>query len=149
MEREHLIIIALILVALYMMNTSSSKDKVTGMGPANRIRYTDPLLPSSDIDPMGGTLPADKGSHIRTRREGFASDCPPGAACSQRIRHSDKYIGGSQHIKNHIRHNNRNNMFNAMMEGCGDYNIKTKEPFRFTNPCCEKGSNCEQDCIGN
>jgi hypothetical protein len=40
MEREHLIIIALILVALYMMN-KDTKDTVVSMGPLGRIRYTD------------------------------------------------------------------------------------------------------------
>ena len=116
MEREHLIIIALILVALYMMNSSSSSDKVTAMGPMGRIRYVDP----STLDPslfMG---------HIRTRREGFYNcpagtppqDCPPAEepfAMPQSIRLSDKYFGGSQHIKNHIRSRNRNSMFSAMM----------------------------------
>lgn len=119
MEREHLIIIALILVALYMMN-KDTKDTVQGMGPANRIRYiTDEELAA--LQARGG---------------------PPGPgqepfAMPQRIRHSDKYIGGSEHIKNHIRHNNRNNMFNAMMEGCGD---KKPEGFRFTT--CEDPRDC-------
>lgn len=119
MEREHLIIIALILVALYMMN-KDTKDTVQGMGPANRIRYN---FPCSD-----GSMAASP------------MDCPPIVepfAVPQRIRHSDKYIGGSEHIKNHIRHNNRNNMFNAMMEGCGD---KKPEGFRFTT--CEDPRDC-------
>ena len=117
MEREHLIIIALILVALYMMN-KDTKDTVQGMGPAARIRYT-------DCDPQGAPCsnpcaPCDK--------ETFAMP--------QRIRYSDKYIGQSEHIKNHIRHGNRNASFKGMTEGgCG-------EPFRFTD--CDP--NNPRDC---
>ena len=52
MEREHLIIIALILVALYMMNKGTN-DTVVSMGPAGpmgRIRYTT----DEDLQRMGG-----------------------------------------------------------------------------------------------
>ncbi len=126
MEREHLIIIALILVALYMMNKDDTKDTVKGIapavGPMGRIRYT-------DCDPLGapGSNPCAPpiGSHIRTRREGF-SNCPPGTAqqdcmaeepfaMPQSIRLSDKYIGGSQHIKNHIRSRNTNSSFGGLI----------------------------------
>ena len=121
MEREHLIIIALILVALYMMNSSSSKDKVKAIGPAGRIRYTD--------GPFDGSL-----AHIRTRREGFMQEGQDSSGINQssvgpqqRIRLGDRDWGHSQHIKNHIRYDNRNNMFSGMMEGsCG-------EGFRFTD----------------
>ena len=120
MEREHLIIIALILVALYMMN-NDKKDTVKGISPMKRIRY-------ADVDPS--TLDSPFG-HIRTRREGFVADAEPGAM-PERIRLGDKYFGGSQHIKNHVRHNNRNNMFSGMMGDC--------EGFRFTGG--------QQDCAG-
>lgn len=110
MEREHLIIIALILVALYMMN-KDTKDIVKAISPFGRIRYTD-VDPS--LNPYGGST-----AHIRTRREGFVADAEAGTF-GQHIRLGDKYFGGSQHIKNHIRHNNRNNMFSGMMgTGCG------------------------------
>ncbi len=123
MEREHLIIIALILVALYMMN-KDTKDTVMGMGPASRIRYEDPCAnPYADGCPLAGPP-----------KETFAMP--------QRIRYSDKYIAQSQHIKNHIRHGNRNASFKGLIEGgCGsDYK---PEPFRFT---CPEGTP-EQDCI--
>ena len=132
MEREHLIIIALILVALYMMNKDDSKDTVQGIapapGPLGRIRY------NTDCDPLGapGSNPCAPpiGSHIRTRREGFmpandqAQEFDLSSYGGSHIRLSDKYIGGSQHIKNHIRSRNTNSSFNGMMSG---------EPFRFTD----------------
>jgi hypothetical protein len=128
MESEHLIIIALILVALYMMN-NDKKDTVKGISPMKRIRYTegDNLLP---------TGPSNLG-HIRTRREGFYGDDQDNAGVNlssvgAHIRLGDKYFGGSQHIKNHVRHNNRNNMFSGMMGDC--------EGFRFTGG--------QQDMIG-
>ena len=114
MEREHLIIIALILVALYMMNSSSSKDKVTGMGPAGRIRYSDDVYTGSGG--MDGRLPE------------------PFAMLPERIRHGDRDYGKGHFIKNHIRHNNRNNMFSGMMGDC--------EPFRFEEACGPNSMPC-------
>ena len=111
MEREHLIIIALILVALYMMN-KDTKDTVMSMGPAGRIRYVGEgqvLLPTGE-SPFG---------HIRTR-EGYVIEGAPEASAGQpqRIRYSDKDFSNSQHIKNHIRNRNMNSMFNGMMGTC-------------------------------
>jgi len=127
MEREHLIIIALILVALYMMNTT--KDTVKAISPMKRIRYTD------EIDPFGGSLAPN---HIRTRREGFDQDSSginqaTVGAGHIRIR-GDRDYGQGHFIKGHVRHNNRNNMFSGMMgAGC--------EPFRMEE-CVG------QDCYG-
>ncbi len=134
MEREHLIIIALILVALYMMN-NSSKDKVAGIGPAGRIRYEGDLPPSDMLGPPGP-------SYIRTR-EGFYAENDFGGG-SYHIRLGDRDWGHSQHVKQHIRHNNRNNMFSGMMEGCGSTIPPSKhiETFRFA---CEPGSD-QRDC---
>ena len=134
MEREHLIIIALILVALYMMNSSSSKDKVKAIGPAGRIRYGE--------CPGGSDPPCSPLGHIRTRREGFMQEGQDSSGINQssvgpqqRIRLGDRDWGHSQHIKNHIRYDNRNNMFSGMMEGCA-------EKFRFT------GADGPQDSAG-
>jgi hypothetical protein len=135
MEREHLIIIALILVALYMMNNSSSKDKVTAMGPMGRIRYGE--CPGPDcIGNMG---------HIRTRREGFEADpLKADGTFPQHIRLGDKDWGHSQHIKNHIRSRNTNSMFSGMTTGCGSNTIET---FRFTDECC--GTTNAPGCNGS
>ncbi len=105
MEREHLIIIVLILVALYMTNSDDSKT-VCAWGPLGRIRYEgDAALDPNR--PLG---------HIRTR-EGFVGDAlVADGAMGQRIRYSDKHFAHSQHIKNHIRNRNRNSMFSGMME---------------------------------
>ena len=114
MEREHLIIIALILVALYMMN-KDTKDTVMSMGPVGpmgRIRYTDC---SQDLTQFG----CSPLGHIRTR-EGYVIEGAPEASAGQpqRIRYSDKDFSNSQHIKNHIRNRNMNSMFNGMMGTC-------------------------------
>lgn len=125
MEQEHLIIIALILLALYMMDKSSS-DKVQGMAPMGRIRYGEDL---GIIGPQG---------HIRTR-EGYQVGTEPSAGMMERIRLGDRDFNHSQHVKQHIRYNNRNNMFSGMMgTGCG-------EGFRFTDDCCATDS-CGAPC---
>ena len=132
MEREHLIIIALILVALYMMNKDDTKDTVQGMapavGPLGRIRYNIPC-PDGSMAPSNLDCPPFP-AHIRTRREGFMAGNDPAQEGNQdygnktgtvneggHIRLSNTYFGGSQHIKNHIRSRNTNSMFNAMTTG--------------------------------
>jgi hypothetical protein len=114
MEREHLIIIALILVALYMMN-KDTKDTVVSMGPAGpmgRIRY--------NIDPMGPICGGEGKPECFSMPEPFAMP--------NRVRYSDKHFASSQHIKNHIRNRNMNSMFSGMMG---------TEPFRFNTECPE------------
>ena len=126
MEREHLIIIALILVALYMMNNDKKQDKVKAIspiGPMGRIRYTEP--DPTNCDPQGPQCsnpcaPCDK----EEEKEDFAMP--------ERIRYSDKNFAQSQHIKNHIRSRNTNSMFSGMTTGCGSNHIET---FRFENVC--------------
>jgi hypothetical protein len=109
MEREHLIIIALILVALYMMNNDKKQDTVKAISPMGRIRYGE--CPGPDcIGNMG---------HIRTRREGFFADNDGTQPLHIRIR-GDRDYGQGHFIKGHVRHNNRNNMFSGMMGGCSE-----------------------------
>jgi hypothetical protein len=134
MEREHLIIIALILVALYMMNTT--KDTVKAISPMKRIRYTEGGPTLEQLQEAQGIV---GGAHIRTRREGFYGDddlIKPGGP--YHIRYSDKSFAQSQHIKNHIRSRNTNSMFSGMTTGCGSNHIET---FRFTDDCVG------QDCV--
>jgi hypothetical protein len=119
MEREHLIIIALILVALYMMNTDH-KDTVKTMAPMGRIRYEG----DSALDPNRPL------GHIRTR-EGY--EAVNDGMQPNHILLSDKSFAHSQHIRNHIRNRNMNSMFNGMMG--------TREGF--------DADNSNQDNIGN
>ena len=111
MEREHLIIIALILFVLYMLNKDDQKDSVQTITPMGRIRYTSP-----EEGPLG---------HIRTR-EGYVEDPANSSGQLQRIRLSDKSFAHSQHIRNHIRNRNMNSMFSGMMgqhirsDACGE-----------------------------
>lgn len=128
MEREHLIIIALILVAIYMMNKDDSIDSVKSVTPMGHIRTTTGCGPNGD-SPCN-TL------HIRYKsHEGFESEDPANASGKgyDRIRYSDKYIGRAQHIKNSIRYDNRNNMFNGMFAGAPSHNIRTVDCS--TMPC--------------
>lgn len=123
MEREHLIIVAILALVLYMLmkhsgdcNCSSCmKDRTVGMP-----------------------------SHIRMGRF-EATDCN-NAPCSQcqgynckpdehiRVRHSDKYIGAGQHIKNHIRYDSRQGMFNGLFSGSPQ---RIREGFCSTDAGCE------------
>jgi hypothetical protein len=104
MEREHLIIIALIFIALCMMN-KDTKDTVMSMGP---------------IGPMGRIRYADAPENLTYEQ---ATSPGEGFAMPNRVRYSDKHFASSQHIKNHIRNRNMNSMFSGMM-GTG------YEPFR-------------------
>jgi hypothetical protein len=116
MEREHLIIIALILVAIYMMNKDDSMDTVKSITPPmGYIRYNEP--------PFDGSMAPN---HIRYKsREGFeADDGRDSAGMMNHIRYSDKYLGRAQHIKNSIRYDNRNHMFNGMFAGAPSHNIR-------------------------
>jgi hypothetical protein len=116
MEREHLIIIALILVAIYMMNKDESMDTLKSVKPMH-IRY--------GCGP-DGTSECTLG-HIRYKsHEGFEADDGRDSAGiqGQHIRYSDKYLGRAQHIKNSIRYDNRNGMFNGMFTGAPSHNIR-------------------------
>ncbi len=110
MEQEHLIIVAILAVILYMiMKHSNNCNCGTCMqtkmieasavaplvsGPMGRIRYEE-------------NLAAGPPARIRTDEIG-----PMG-----HIRVSDKYIGAGQTVKGHIRYDNRNGMFNGMFSG--------------------------------
>jgi hypothetical protein len=144
MEREHLIIIALILVALYMMN-KDTKDTVKAISPMGRIRYTDPSsienLPFGHIRTREGFFADNDGTqplHIRTR-EGFFADNDGTQPLHIRIR-GDKDYGQGHFIKHHVRHNNRNNMFSGMMGDC--VMPPKRETFRMD------ADNSSQDNIG-
>jgi hypothetical protein len=119
MEREHLIIIALILVALYMMNKDTNNDTVQAIGPMGRIRYYENM---DEYGNMDGFLPSNETFEMPSFDEDMSSLV------------SDTYIGASQHIKNHIRSRNMNSMFSGMVGGCG------KEPFEMEDD--------QQDNIG-
>ena len=115
MEQEHLIIIAILAVILYMIMKHSQNCncgscmqtkmvKASAVSPLGYIR--------TEHDPnFAIPLPA----HIRMRRDEDLPD--PSTNPMGHIRVSDKYIGAGQHIKQHIRYDNKNGMFNAMYSG--------------------------------
>jgi hypothetical protein len=112
MEREHLIIVAILALVLYMLMkhsgdcncTGCMQDKMLNM-PA-RIRY--------------GVIGDDVPTSARIRYRGIGDDVPT----SGYIRHSDKYIGAGQHIKNHIRYDSKHGMFNGMFSGAPSHHIR-------------------------
>ena len=96
MEREHLIIIAIVLIVLWMLMGHSSScncSKCRTNMPA-RIRME------------GTTMP----EYIRMRTE-------EGNLVPERIRMSDKYFGATQHIQHHLRHDNRSKLMNGIFSG--------------------------------
>ncbi len=119
MEQEHLIIVAVLAVILYMLmkhsancNCSScANDKVLrgGMPAHIRMGRFDGELPDPSTNPFEGKP-------------------------QQHIRYSDKYIGAGQHIKQHIRYDSRQGMFNGMFSGSPSHHIRTN--------VCEEGMMC-------
>ena len=102
MEREHLIIIAIVLVVMWMlMGHSSDCNCEECMNKAmmpSHIRYGNP---GDDVFP---------GGHIRMRRE--EEKLPFG-----HIRMSDKYFGATQHIQHHLRRDNKRGLLNGLYAG--------------------------------
>ena len=132
MEKEHLIIIAILAVILYMCMKKSegfygNAPGTEAVGFAQNIRYS----------PMPGPDPTQFAQNIR---RGDAYTCVKTGdgqemckkqggndAFAQRVRRNDMNIMGSQYITGHIRNDRRNNMMNSMMYGyqcegadCGD-----------------------------
>jgi len=123
MEREHLIIVAILALVLYMLMKHSGDCNCSGCMKDKMVN-------------MPG--------HIRTRRF-EPTDCnnAPCSECSGynckpdqhiRVRHSDKYIGAGQHIKSHIRYDSRQGMFNGMFSGSPQ---RIREGFCSTDAGCE------------
>lgn len=106
MEQQQLFFIAIVLIVLWMLmghssNCDCSKCRMNGM--PNHIRY------GTDND---GFLPG----HIRMRREeGVAAPTEPGPM--GHIRMSDKYFGATQHVKHHLRRDNRSKLMNGIFSG--------------------------------
>jgi hypothetical protein len=100
MEREHLIIIAIVLIVLWMLmghssNCNCSKCRMNGM--PNHIRYEGPL---------DGPLP---------QRIRYADG--PFDGSTAHIRMSDKYFGATQHIQHHLRRDNKRGLLNGLYAG--------------------------------
>ena len=111
MEKEHLIIIAILAVILYMCMNKSEKfyglteeEGKQGTLFAQRLRY--------------GPIPPHDGGFAQNIRYGPIP--PHDGGFAQRIRRNDMNIMGSQYITGHIRNDRRNNMMNSMMYGCDD-----------------------------
>jgi hypothetical protein len=133
MEQEHLIIIAVLAVILYMLMKHSSNCNCSSCVNDKVVRSDYGTMPyhirMEDDVPTSG--------HIRTRRFATCMDDPSQPGCAGmghiRVRHSDKYIGAGQHIKQHIRYDSRQGMFNGMFSGAPQH-IRTN--------VCEEGIPC-------
>ena len=96
MEQEHLIIVAMLAVILYMIMKHSEN---CNCGSCMQSKMVPPF----------GRVRTDLPERIRMRRDG-----PLDGPLPQNIRVSDKYIGAGQTVKGHIRYDNRHGMFNGM-----------------------------------
>ena len=114
MEKEHLIIIAILGVILYMCMTKSEgfnyEEIPFEVPPSGHVRYQVPPGPVSHIRQGGPCGDGSCPQHIRT-------DAPLGVPTGGSTGGSDMNIMYSQYITNHIRSNRRNNMMNSMMYG--------------------------------
>ena len=127
MEREHLIIIAIVLVVMWMLmkhsndcNCNECMNKT--MMPAH-IRYGNPI---DDVFP---------GGHIRMRRDGDPLLPPPAIPGPQgHIRMSDKYFGATQHIQHHLRRDNKRGLLNGLYAGSPQH-IRYDECKNASPPC--------------
>ena len=147
MEKEHLIIIAILAVILYMCMNKSEKfyglSSEPGVGFAQNIRY------GQQLPGIEGATDSQFAQYIRRGTMvdgrdigGFAQNIRRGAgetcvdigggqkmcqqqggndAFAQRVRRNDMNIMGSQYITGHIRNDRRNNMMNSMMYGTDDF----------------------------
>ena len=122
MEQEHLIIVAILAVILYMIMKHSEHCNCGSCMQTKMIEASEPLV----TGPMG-RIRTDLPERIRMRR-GEEIVRPMG-----HIRVSDKYIGAGQTVKGHIRYDNRNGMFNGMFSG---------NPQHIRYDCDVPGGNC-------
>lgn len=100
MEREHMIILGIALLILYMLNRCPAGCTC---GKCMKDRYI-----------TQATLPP---AHIRYQENPMEGGTGTGSMEGFSIRYGDKYLGATQHVKQHIRRDNRAGMFNGMFSG--------------------------------
>jgi len=125
MEREHLIIIAIVLVVMWMLMKHSSDCNCNecmnkAMMPAH-IRMREGEI----------VFAAGPPEHIRMRE----AETVQGNFTPERIRMSDKYFGATQHIQHHLRRDNKRGLLNGLYAGA---------PQRIRYGGC--GPNGDEDC---
>ena len=116
MEREHMIILGIALLILYMLNRCPAGCTC---GKCMKDKYI-----------TQATLPP---AHIRYD-EGQQDIINVGDYARQHIRYGDKYLGATQHVKQHIRRDNRAGMFNGMFSGSPQH-IRYTEDCKLTGEC--------------
>ena len=119
MEREHMIILGIALLILYMLNRCPAGCTC---GKCMKDRYI-----------TQATLPP---AHIRYENpfEGSTAEESAGPGAYIRMRYGDKYLGATQHVKQHIRRDNRAGMFNGMFSGSPQH-IRYTEDCKLTQEC--------------
>lgn len=111
MEQEHLIIVAILALILYIVMKHSENCNCGS------------CMQSKMVGPLGG--PRYEGNSIMPARIRYEEQ--PMVGPLGRVRVSDKYIGAGQTVKGHIRYDNRNGMFNGMFSGNPSHHIRTEE----------------------
>ena len=111
MEQEHIIIVAILAVILYMIMKHSNN---CNCGTCMQTK----MIEASKVSPLGRIryeehVRAGAGPPARIRYEEHVA----AVGHMGHIRVSDKYIGAGQTVKGHIRYDNKPGMFYGMFSG--------------------------------
>jgi hypothetical protein len=113
MEQDHMIILGLLALVALMVMKHSHRDET----PKQFIRY----------QPNGASYPT--GSGYATQSSNYPGEVYTGPPRAHIRSHSDKYIGKSQNVVQHIRYDNKQGMFDGMFAGQPKQNIIYNSPF--------------------
>ena len=117
MEQDHMIILGLLALVALMVMKHSHRDEM----PKQFVRYK----PNDVFFPV--QLPGEIGlATVQSNYPGEVYTGPPRAHIRS---HSDKYIGKSQNVVQHIRYDNKPGMFAGMFSGQPKQHIRYDGPF--------------------
>ena len=115
MEQEHMIIIALLVIALYflMMRKSCNCPMPRLQGFDMREGFESNTKGINEaLDSAGGYLPTASSTWIRSRRQ---DDCKLSGTCAGHIRNRNHNMYQSQYVKHHLKADHRGKMMQNMM----------------------------------
>lgn len=114
MEQEHMIIIALLVIALYFLMMRKSCNcpmpRLQGFDMREGFQSNTEEV-NAALESAGGYLPT---AWIRSRRQ---DDCKLSGTCAGHIRNRNHNMYQSQYVKHHLKADHRAKMMNSMMTG--------------------------------
>ena len=110
MEQDHMIILGLLALVALMVMKHSHRDEM----PKQFVRYK-PNFPT--------------GTGYETTSSNYPGEVYNGPPRAHIRSHSDKYIGKSQNVVQHIRYDNKPGMFAGMFSGQPKQHIRYDGPF--------------------